>query len=98
MSLAMSRQLHGIGTPFIAGTDSGSGYRYEIPGFALHAELVYFLKAGSSPLEALQTATLNAARATRREAQFGTVTMGKRADLPLVGGDPLASLAALEQI
>jgi hypothetical protein len=98
MSLAMARQLHGIGTPFIAGTDSGGGYGYQVPGFALHAELEYFRQAGFSPLEALQAATLNAAKAMRKEADFGAVAVGQRADLLLLGADPTADLAALDKI
>jgi hypothetical protein len=98
MSLAMSRALHAIRTPFIAGTDSGGGFAFQIPGFALHAELGYFLQAGFSPLETLRAATIEAARAMRKENDFGVVAPGKRADLVLLGADPLTNLEALEKI
>jgi imidazolonepropionase-like amidohydrolase len=98
MSLEMSRQLRQIGTPFLAGTDSGGGFAFLVPGFALHDELRYFLQAGFSPLETLRTATLNAARAMRKEAEFGAVAPGQRADLVLLAADPAADFAALEKI
>jgi hypothetical protein len=98
MSLDMSRQLRQIGTPFLAGTDSGGGYAFQVPGFALHEELHYFLQAGFSPVAALRAATVNAARAMRKEAELGRVAPGQRADLVLLAADPVADLAALEKI
>src|SRR6266404_1947989 len=53
--------LHKAGVPFLAGTDTPAGVHI-FPGFSLHEELQRFVAAGFTPLEALQTATLNPAR------------------------------------
>ena len=49
-------------------------------------------------MAAIQTATLNAARAMRLERESGTVEVGKRADLMLVRGDPLANISDLRRV
>jgi imidazolonepropionase-like amidohydrolase len=63
-----------------------------VPGFCLHDELEWLTKAGFSPLEALQTATINPARFLGREASQGTVEVGKRADLVMLDEDPLVDI------
>ena len=74
--------LKARGNRFLAGCDG------MVPGFCLHDELEWFTKAGFTPLEALQTATINPARYLNREASQGTVEAGKRADLILLDADP----------
>jgi Amidohydrolase family len=59
-----------------------------VPGFCLHDELEWLTRAGFTPLESLQTATINPARFLGREAFEGTVETGKRANLVLLQGDP----------
>jgi imidazolonepropionase-like amidohydrolase len=63
-----------------------------VPGFCLHDELEWLTKAGFSPLEALQTATINPARFLGRDASQGTVEVGKRADLVMLDADPLIDI------
>jgi len=46
------------GVPFLAGTDTPAGVHI-FPGYSLHEELQRFVAAGFTPLEALQTATIN---------------------------------------
>jgi len=53
--------LHKTGVPFLAGTDTPAGVHI-FPGYSLHEELQRFVAAGFTPLEALQTATINPAR------------------------------------
>jgi imidazolonepropionase-like amidohydrolase len=60
-----------------------------IPGFSLHLELIYLVQAGLTPLQALQTATINPARFLDKTADFGTVEEGKIADLVLLLANPL---------
>jgi imidazolonepropionase-like amidohydrolase len=55
-------------------------------------ELGWFVKAGMTPEQALQTATLNAAALLGKEKQLGAVAPGYFADLVAVDGDPLADI------
>jgi imidazolonepropionase-like amidohydrolase len=80
------------GNRFLAGCDG------LVPGFCLHDELEWFTKAGFTPLEALQTATINPARFLNREDSQGTVAVGKRADLVLVDGDPMLDIRNVRRI
>ncbi len=57
------------------------------PGFSVHDELGLLVKAGLSPLEALQTSTLNAAQFVKVADSLGTLETGKLADrTPRRGG------------
>jgi imidazolonepropionase-like amidohydrolase len=89
--------LHKAGVPFLAGTDTPAGV-HVFPGFSLHQELQRFVAAGFTPLEALQTATLNPARFFGMEGQLGTVEKGKLADLVLLTANPLEDIANTEKI
>jgi imidazolonepropionase-like amidohydrolase len=61
MELQMVSAMRSADVPLMAGTDTAAGV-HVFPGFSLHEELEYFVRAGFTPLEALQTATLNPAR------------------------------------
>lgn len=95
--LEVVRLLHTKGVPFLAGTDTPPGV-YIFPGFSLHEELQRFVAAGFTPLEALQTATLNPARFFGVEDRFGTVETDKVADLVLVKANPLDDIANTQKI
>ena len=86
------------GVPVLAGTDVGNPYVF--PGFSLHEEMALLVKAGLSPLAALQAATLNPARflGREREDDFGAVEEGKVADLVLLSANPLEKIANSERI
>jgi len=55
------------------------------------------VKAGFTPMEAIQAATLVPARFMRLDRELGTVEVGKRADLVVVHGDPLADVSAIRR-
>jgi len=86
------RQMHAAGVTIVAGTDIG------VPGHTLHREMELYVEAGFTPLEALQAATIVPARVLGKDKQLGTVTVGKRADLLIVDGDPLADIKALRKV
>jgi imidazolonepropionase-like amidohydrolase len=88
MELDMTLAMFRAGVPFMAGTDTAAGV-HVFPGFSLHEELALFVKAGLTPLQALQTATLNPARFLGRVADMGSVAEGKVADLVLLDANPL---------
>jgi imidazolonepropionase-like amidohydrolase len=63
-----------------------------IPGISLHRELERFVAAGFTPLQALQTATLNPAIFFHRRADFGSVEPRKLANLLLLDRNPLEDI------
>jgi len=89
--LEMMKPMLDGGVQFLAGTDYPNPYTY--PGFSLHDELQIFVEeAGFSPLEALQTATINPAIFLKKEMELGTVAPGKRASLVLLNANPLEDI------
>jgi imidazolonepropionase-like amidohydrolase len=95
--LAIVRKLYAAGVPFLAGTDAPAGVDL-IPGVSLHQELQRFVDAGFTPLQALQTATLNPARFYNRTQDFGAVQPGRLADLLLLQANPLTNIANTRRI
>lgn len=95
--LDMVRRLHAAHVGFLAGTDTPAGVDL-IPGASLHLELQRFVAAGFTPLEALQTATLNPARFLNRLQDFGSVQAGRLADLVLLSANPLADIANTQRV
>ncbi|MGA3285656.1 MAG: amidohydrolase family protein [Verrucomicrobiota bacterium] len=83
-------KMHRVGVEFLAGTDTPNPYCF--PGFSLHDELARLVEAGLTPMEVLQTATLNPARYFDRSKDLGTVQQGKYADLVLLDADPLQDI------
>ena len=64
---------------------------------ALHRELELFVEIGFTELEALQAATIHAARSIELE-NIGTIQEGYIADLVVLKDNPLASISHTQQI
>jgi len=90
--LALIKTMYDQKIPFLAGTDAPAGYDL-VPGASLHRELQLFVKAGLTPLQALQTATLNPATYFGKTADWGTVAVGRTADLVVLTANPLVDIA-----
>jgi imidazolonepropionase-like amidohydrolase len=92
------RAAHAAGVPILMGTDSPQ--LFNVPGFALHRELPLMVDAGMSPYEVLLSGTRHVATYVAEDlghaGDFGTVEVGKRADLLLVDGNPLEDLGRLQ--
>src|SRR5882724_4625430 len=56
------------------------------------------VRAGMTPLGAIQAATVNAAELLGKTSEFGTVEPGKFADLIAVQGDPLQDITVMERV
>jgi len=95
--LEVVNAMHHAGIPFLAGTDTPPGV-YVFPGFSLHEELQRFVAAGFTPMEALQTATLNPAKFLGMEDRLGTIEKGKLADLVLLDANPLDDIRNTQRI
>ncbi|MBS4075185.1 amidohydrolase family protein [Ameyamaea chiangmaiensis] len=78
------------------GTDSGA-MPLRIPGYAEHRELRLYVQAGLTPLEALSLATSRAAALMKLDDR-GSIAVGRRADLVILGADPSADITAVDRI
>jgi hypothetical protein len=101
-SLRFLSIMQRVGLPILAGTDAmeknDRGIRKMLPGYSLQAELGIYVAEGLTPLDALQTATLNPAKMLRGTDSLGTVTAGKLADLVLLDANPLADITNITMI
>ncbi len=90
------RRFHEAGGTLLAATDVGAPPA--VPGVSLHDNLELLVEAGITPLEALQTATLNPARALDLGESLGTIETGKLADLVLLEANPLEDIRNTRRI
>jgi imidazolonepropionase-like amidohydrolase len=86
------RILHRAGVPIVVGTDQA------VPGYSVDREIELYVKAGFTPMEALQAASLVPARVMGMENVSGTIEPGKRADIILVDGNPLENISDIRRV
>ena len=91
-NLAIVGAMNDAGVGLLAGTGT------YMPGLDLQDELLLFVQAGLSPMEALQTATYNAAKCLGLLDSMGTVERGKVADLVLLEANPLQDISNTQKI
>ncbi|MBX7124747.1 MAG: amidohydrolase family protein [Cyclobacteriaceae bacterium] len=89
--LRMIKQLYAGGVTLVPGTDG-------FPGFLLHRELELYAQAGIPQVDILRAATLTSAKVAGVDNELGSVTKGKRANLVLINGNPLANPADIRKI
>lgn len=91
------KALSDAGAGILMGTDSPQ--LFNVPGFALHRELAVMSEAGMSNYEILKSGTVTVGEYVAShlglDGNFGTVAPGQRADLVLLGSNPLDELANL---
>ena len=92
----LTAALYRQGVLLMAGTDT-MGVPLILPGTSLHRELQLLIEGGLTPYEAIATATVAPAMFLGRDREFGTVSVGKRADLLLIDGNPLENIGPLKQ-
>ena len=91
--LDMARRAHEGGVRIAFGTDSGvSAHGDNAQEFAL------LVRAGLTPLEAIQAATVGAAEHLRIANEAGKIAVGMPADIVAVSGDPLTDVTELERM
>jgi hypothetical protein len=89
--LAMVKELHDQKVTLVVGTDS-------LAGLMMHHELALYVRAGLTPAQALEMATIGAARTLKLDKKTGSIAAGKAADLVVVDGDPLARIDDLGKV
>ncbi|MGH7459683.1 MAG: amidohydrolase family protein, partial [Longimicrobiales bacterium] len=84
------KAMSDAGVLILMGSDAPQAY--SVPGFSLQREMESMAATGMTPFQVLQSGTINVAKYYRLEGEAGTVATGKRADLLLLDGNPLADL------
>ena len=88
---------HRAGVPILASTDASFANPWLFHGFSLLDELDLYVRIGLTPREALYTATVAPPRFFELQDQDGMIVAGRRADLVLISGNPLAGLSTLRR-
>jgi len=83
------------GVKIAFGTDAG-GFAWDAINEA--REFGYEVQFGMTPMQAIQTATRNAAEMLDMSDRIGTIETGKLADIVAVPGDPLPDITAMERV
>ena len=83
--------LHEGGVPIVMGTDSPQ--IFSVPGFSVHHEMALWVEAGMSPYEVLEAGTRRVAEYFGALDDFGTIEIGRRADLLLLTANPVDDVA-----
>jgi len=94
--LELTGKAHRLGVKVLAGTDANDTHSF--PGFGLHEELEYLVKAGLSPAEALESATLLPAKYFELADSHGSISAGKVADIILLDANPLTNISNTQRI
>ncbi|MCY4507718.1 MAG: amidohydrolase family protein, partial [Acidobacteria bacterium] len=85
------RALHEGGVPIVMGTDSPQ--IFSVPGFSVHHEMALWVEVGMAPYEVLEAGTRRVAEYFDALDDFGTIEIGRRADLLLLTGNPIDDVA-----
>ena len=96
MNKAIAKVYFDLGGEIVAGTDTPAGI-FTMPGMALHRELELFVEIGMTEIDALRTATINAAKALKR-SDLGVIKEGAVADIVILDGNPLENIQHTQKI
>lgn len=92
-NLANAARAKKGGVWIVAGSDAVAGLHGHNP-----REIVWLVKAGLTPVEALRAATVDAASLLGLEGKVGEIKPGAFADLIAVAGDPTKDINAVERV
>ena len=77
---------------------SGSDPNHGMLALDIHEELTMFVEAGLTPMQAIQSATINVAKTFWKDKDFGTVEPGKIADIIFVQGNPMKDIWVTQNV
>lgn len=95
MRKKLVKALYDAGARLLLGTDYGNPF--VVPGFSLQHELRNFVDAGLSPFQAIRAGTSGAAEFMNAASEWGTVAVGRRADLILLEDNPLEDVSTISK-
>ena len=87
--------LYKGGTRILLGSDAPQ--QFNVPGYSIHREMARMEDAGMTRFDILKSGTASVGEYFKGQDDFGTVAVGKRADLILADGNPLQNLANLQK-
>lgn len=91
----LTKALQDGGAMIALGSDAPQWFN--VPGFSIHHEMAMMVAAGLTPHEVLITGTRNPALYFETPDEFGTVEVGRRADLILLEANPIDDIANVQQ-
>ena len=94
--LATIRRANELGARIAMGTDAGTPGNHH--GLNAHECVLMVTQCGMSPAESIRAATVNAATLLRRQAELGTLEVGKYADIVACAADPLLDIEELTRL
>jgi len=89
------KELQDAGVRILMGTDAPQVY--SVPGFSIHRELASMQRAGLTPYEIILSGTYNVGAYFSDKDDFGTISVGSRADMILLAENPLNDIAAIKE-
>jgi len=101
LEVLLLKELKKAGVRLLLSTDAGTGGMGIVPGFSIHDELRILLENGFSPYEAIAAGTVNASKVVQKMTgadDFGTIEVGKRADLLLIEANPLDNVDNIKKL
>lgn len=94
----LAYKLNENGVSLLAGSDSGAYNSYTYPGISIHKEMEALVATGISPLDALRASAYNGAKFLKKDANYGSLSQGKIADIVLLNGNPLENIKNTQDI
>jgi imidazolonepropionase-like amidohydrolase len=94
----LTKSLNDAGVALLAGSDSGAFNSYTYPGISLHKELQEMVANSLSPLEALKTSAYNGSKFLKKDANYGSISIRKVADLVILDANPLVNIGNTQKI
>jgi imidazolonepropionase-like amidohydrolase len=95
--MALEKRFFDAGGFLVAGTDP-TGWGNAIAGYGSLRQVELLVEAGLTPMQAIQVATINGAKLLGVDRETGTLEVGKAADLVVLGGNPLESIAEIRKV
>ena len=94
----LTKALNDAEVGLLAGSDSGAYNSYTYPGSSLHKELEEMVHNGLTPIEALRTSTYNGSKFLKKNADYGSISKGKIADIIVLDANPITNITNTKKI